>query len=119
MLSLPPTMRIFLCTEPTDMRRSFDRLALMVEQLIGQDPLSGHLFVFCNRRGDRVKLLFFDRDGYVIWYKRLEEGTFRMSSFDSSGANDFEVQSSDLMMLLEGIDVASVKRHRRYVRRQS
>jgi transposase len=77
MLSVPGQVKIFLCLEPADMRRSFDGLASMVEQVLGHNPLSGHLFVFCNKRSDRVKLLYWSGDGLVIWYKRLEEGTFR------------------------------------------
>lgn len=116
MLSMLPTVKIFLCTEPTDMRRSFDRLALMVQQIIGEDPLSGHLFVFCNRRGDRVKLMYWDRDGYALWYKRLEEGTFGVHSFEHNTSGGVELQSSDLMLLLEGIELSSVKRQPRYRR---
>jgi transposase len=76
MLSLSLPGRVFLCMLPTDMRKSFDSLAGLVEQELGQDPLAGDLFVFRSRRGDRLKLLYWDNDGLAIWYKRLEEGTF-------------------------------------------
>ena len=76
MLSLTLPGRVFLCTLPTDMRKSFDSLTGLVQQQLGQDPLSGDLFVFRSKRGDRVKLLYWDQDGLAIWYKRLEEGTF-------------------------------------------
>jgi transposase len=76
MLSLSLPGRVFLCLLPTDMRRSFDTLAGLVEQQLGQDPLAGDLFVFRSKRGDRLKLLYWDSDGLAIWYKRLEEGTF-------------------------------------------
>lgn len=108
MLSLPPSVRIFLCTEPTDMRRSFDGLAAMVERVFGQNPLSGHLFVFRNRRGDRLKILYWDRDGYALWQKRLEQGTFALPEHGG------EIRSSDLALLLEGIDLSSVRRTKRY-----
>jgi len=115
MLSLPPSVRIFLCLAPTDMRRSFDGLAAMVPASLSHDPLSGHLFVFRNRRGDRVKVLWWDRDGYALWYKRLESGVFRFPERNDSGA--VEVSSSDLTLVLEGIDVRGVRRDKRYRRR--
>ena len=76
MLSFPPAVRIWLCVQPTDLRKSFDSLAELVRQHLEANPLSGHVFVFRNRRSDRVKLLYWDEDGFVIVYKRLEEGTF-------------------------------------------
>ena len=81
---LPAAVRIFLCTRPTDMRKGFDGLQGMVREFLGQDPLSGHLFLFLNRRRDRIKLLWWDRDGLVIWYKRLEAGTFQQLDPDAS-----------------------------------
>lgn len=116
MLSLPPTVRIFLCLAPTDMRRSFDGLAAMVPAALSQDPLSGHLFVFRSRRGDRVKVLWWDRDGYALWYKRLESGVFAFPEPNASGA--VEVSAADLMLMLEGIDVRGVRRQKRYRRRE-
>jgi transposase len=113
MLSLPPSVRIFLCLAPMDMRRSFDGLAAHVEQVLAGDPLSGHLFVFRSRRGDRLKILYWDRDGYALWYKRLEQGVFR---FPEQSGDALEVRSPDLMLMLEGIDLAGVKRRKRYRR---
>lgn len=111
MLSLSPAVRIFLCTKPADMRRSFDGLSRMAEAVVRESPFSGHLFVFTNRRRDRVKILYWDRDGYAIWYKRLEAGTFR---FPEEGEGKVEVERSRLMLLLEGIDVTGTRRRRRY-----
>jgi transposase len=115
MLSIPGQVKIYLCVKPADMRRSFDGLAAMVEQVLGQDPLSGHLFVFRNRRGDRVKLLYWDRDGLAIWYKRLDEGTFRFP-VSRDGRSDVTIRATDLAMLLDGVDLSSVKRGKRYQR---
>lgn len=108
-------VRIFLCTSATDMRRGFDRLAGMVEQSLKQDPLSGNLFVFRNRPGDKLKILYWDKDGYCIWYKRLEEGTFRFPRV-AEGQSSAEVKASELAMLLEGIDLRSIKRGKRFGR---
>ena len=116
MLSLPSSVRIFLCVEVTDMRRGFDGLAAMVSERFEDDPLSGHLFVFRNRRRDRVKILYWDRDGYALWYKRLEKGTFRFPSVTSRRSRRVEVKASDLMMLLDGVDLRSVRREKRYAR---
>ena len=115
MLSLPPSVRIWLCSEPADMRRSFDGLANMVREHMGSDPLCGHLFVFRNRRRDRVKILYWDRDGLAIWYKRLEEGTLQFP-VPASDAQRVEVTPTELGMLLEGVDLSSVRRRRRHRR---
>jgi len=117
-LSLPASVRIFLCMEVTDMRRGFDGLAAMVMESLKDDPLSGHMFVFRNRRRDRVKILYWDRDGYALWYKRLEKGTFKFPSVTSSRSRRVEVKASDLMMLLDGVDLRSVRREKRYARAQ-
>lgn len=111
MLRLPPTVRVFLCLLPVDMRRSFDGLAAMADQVIRQDPLSGHLFVFRGRRGDRVKVLYWDRDGFALWYKRLEKGVFKFPSDDGEAK---EITAADLGLILEGIDLRSVKRQKRF-----
>jgi transposase len=123
MLSLSLPGRVFLCTLPTDMRKSFDSLAGLVEQQLGQDPLAGDLFVFRSKRGDRLKLLYWDSDGLAIWYKRLEEGTFVFPAPDqqrqSVGAHGLVIRPAELAMLLDGIDLAGVKRRKRYQRPQA
>ena len=113
MLTWPPTVRIFVSTQPTDMRRSFDGLAMMTRENMGQDPLSGHLFVFFNRRGDRVKIMFWDRSGFCIWYKRLEQGVFRLPQSIVNMPNP-EVEIADLSLILEGIDLSSARRRKRF-----
>lgn len=113
MLSLPAPVRIFVCLEPADMRRSFDGLAAMAEQVVEQDPLSGHLFVFRNRRGDRVKILWWDTDGYALFYKRLEAGVFKFPQRAGAAA---ELTRSDLALVLEGIELADAKQRKRYAR---
>jgi transposase len=115
MLSLPLPVRIFLCTQPADMRRSFDGLAQLVREFLGADPLSGHLFVFRSKRGDRLKMLYWLGDGLAIWYRRLEEGTFRFPAAPAEGYG-IEIRAADLAMLLDGVDLASVKRRKRYRR---
>ncbi len=114
MLTWPPTVRIFVSTQPTDMRRSFDGLAMMTRENMGQDPLSGHLFVFFNRRGDRVKIMFWDRSGYCIWYKRLEQGVFRLPQSTINTSNP-KVEVTDLLLILERIDLSSARCRKRFV----
>jgi transposase len=116
MLSLPASVPIYLCVQPTDMRKGFDSLAALARDWLGGDPLSGHLFVFRSRRGDRVKLLWWDRDGLALYYKRLEEGTFCFPVAVDHDAHRLEVSAQELSLLLWGIDPASVKRQRRYQR---
>jgi transposase len=113
MVSLPTSVRIWLATGATDLRKSFDSLAELVRQQLAADPLSGQLFVFRNKRADRVKLLYWDEDGFVIVYKRLEAGSFRFPQAEAAGV---EIRAADLQMLLDGIDLSSVKRQRRYRR---
>ena len=107
--------RIWLAVEATDMRCGFDRLAERVCSVIGQDPLSGHCFLFRSRRGDRLKILLWEQDGYVLWYKRLESGVFKLPRFDA-GARSVELRASELAMALDGIDVSKLKRVPRYER---
>ena len=122
MLSLSLPGRVFLCTLPTDMRKSFDSLSGLVEQELGLDPLSGDLFVFRSKRGDRLKLLFWDEDGLVLYYKRLEEGTFVLPQADGqrvrAGEHGLALKPAELAMLLAGIDL-NAKRHKRYQRPQA
>jgi transposase len=115
MLSFPPTVRIWLCTQWADLRRGFDGLAEMVRQHLREDPLSGHLFVFRNRRGDRVKILYWDEDGFVIVYKRLEEGTFRFPAV-AQGQQGVTLRAAELAMLLDGVDWQNARRSHRYRR---
>ena len=100
MLMLPSDVKIFVARQPTDLRKSIDGLVLLTQQLIQQDPLSGHLFVFINKVGHRVMILFWDRTGYVIWYKRLESARIRLPL---DGAATLELTSSQLALLLDGI----------------
>ena len=108
-------VRVYLCTSPADMRKGFDTLAAMVRNYLGYDPLSGHLFLFVGRSRDRIKIFYWDRDGYALWYKRLEQGTFRLPK-SKSDVSSVELKASELAMLLEGIDLRSIKRRARFQR---
>ena len=108
-------VRIFLCTTPTKMTYSFDGLMGRAREIFDQDPTSGHLFLFVNRDRDRMKILFWDRDGFCIWYKRLERGTFQLltTTDDEQG---IELSYSQLVKLLGGLDLRTGRRRRRYRR---
>ena len=117
---LSAAVRVFLYTRPTDMRKSFDGLQGLVREHLGQDPLSGHLFLFLSRRRDRVKMLLWKRDGLVIWYKRLEVGSFQQlnpaaCTGRSSGEAGVELSATELALLLTGVDLGSAQR-KRYAR---
>jgi transposase len=121
MLSLPASTRIFVYTGVTDMRRSFDRLAQMVEEHLEQDPESGYLYLFFNRRRDCVKMLLWEGDGFVIWYKRLEAGTFAVPTSvapraDGARMNGVQILARDLNLLLAGADPARFTRRKRFER---
>jgi transposase len=111
MILRPATVRIFLCTRATDMRKSFDGLSGLVQVCFQQELLTGHLFLFLNRRRDRLKILHFDRDGLVIWYKRLESGSFEMPA---AGDDGVELEPAQLAMILSGIDLQSARRRKRF-----
>jgi transposase len=116
MLSLPYSVRILLAREAADMRKGFDSLTHLVRSVLQEGPLSGHLFVFPNRRGDRMKLLLWDTDGFLILYKRLEKATFQFPAVTDALATSVKINATDLIMLLDGVDLQSVKRRPRYVR---
>jgi transposase len=117
-LTLPPSVRVFMCLAPADMRRSLDGLAALTREVIREDPLSGHLFVYFNRRRDRVKILFWDRSGLALYYKRLEKGRFRLAAFENDSSRA-EIESAELALILEGIDLANAKRRPRFAPRRS
>ena len=116
MLSFRHGTRVFISTEPTDMRKGFDGLSAIVEHGWGASPLSGDLFVFANRRRTLLKLLYWDADGYAIWYKRLERGNFRIPPPTVEGR--IELTAARLAMILEGIDIKNVRKRKRYRREQ-
>ena len=117
MVNLSLATQVFLCLTPTDMRKSFDSLAALVRDQLQRDPLSGHLFVFRSKRQDRIKLLYWDQDGYALWYKRLEKGnySFPIVSTDSD-LTTMQITSTDLALILAGIDLQQTKRRPRYHR---
>jgi len=110
---LSPAVRVYLATGTTDLRRSIDGLSMLVRDRLTLDPLSGHLFLFRNRRGDRLKVLAWDRSGFCVLYKRLEQGTF---AWPDDGTAVVEMRSSDLALLIAGVDVAQTRRRRWYER---
>ena len=110
-------IRIWLATEPADMRCGFDRLAELAQSVTDQNPLDGNLFLFRGRGGDRLKILYWDKDGWALWYKRLEEGVFKLPRIEP-GQSSIELRASELAMMLDGIDLKSVRRVKRYTRKK-
>lgn len=118
MVPLSSTLRFFLYAHATDMRKSFDGLSGLVTSALSRDPTSGDVYVFLNRRRDRMKLLLWDRTGFWLFYKRLEQGTFQLPTTVAEQAS-LELRYDELLLILEGIDLASIKRRRRYHRASS
>lgn len=104
-------VRVWLCTQPTDMRRSFNGLSAMVKHTLKDNPLSGHLYVFVNRKRTMIKVLFFDRNGYAIWSKRLEQGQFVIKHSEQEKQ---KLSFAQLQCLLEGIDISNARQYKRF-----
>jgi transposase len=113
MLSLSSNTKIFVASDPTDMRKGFDGLQGLVSGVLKEDPLSGHLFLFINRRRDKLKILYWDGDGLAIWYRRLEQGTFQTPKVRAD-QKSAEIRSDELTMLLRGVDYTNAQRRKRF-----
>jgi transposase len=111
-LNLPPTVRVFLGREPIDLRKSFDGLAAAVSGVLRRDPLCGHLFVFVNRRADRIKVIWYDGNGFALFYKRLERGRFHWLADAQAREACAEIRAVDLALILQGIDLRGARRRR-------
>lgn len=118
MIHLPASVRVYLCLTACDMRKSFDGLHALVREHLELDVFAGHLFVFASRHRDRIKILYWDRDGLAVWSKRLEEGTYAMP-FSDSGEVRREITAQELGALLSGIDLSQARRRKRYRRELS
>jgi transposase len=116
MIQLPASVRVYLCLSPCDMRRSFDGLHALVRDHLQLDAFAGHLYLFANRKKDRLKLLYWDNSGFAIWAKRLEAGTFAIPSGEP-GSRRFEITVEELGALLSGIDLDQANRRQRYRRK--
>jgi transposase len=113
MFLLSPQTKVFVARQVTDMRKSFRGLLALTEAVLREDPTSGHLFVFVNRRRDLLKILHWDGGGYWIWYRRLERGTFQLPAGEEEQVS-IELTSAQLSLILEGIDLTSVRQRLRY-----
>lgn len=111
MIGLPGTVRVFVAVAATDLRKGYDGLAQLARESIREDPLSGHLFVFANRKRDRIKIIYWDRDGFAIWMKRLEKGTYR---WPSPTADHVEWTAAELAAVLGGIDLKATRKRPRF-----
>jgi len=120
MFNLSNLTKIFVCTKPVDMRRSFNGLYALTQSVMQQDPFSGHLFLFKSRRGDFLKVFWWDRDGFAIFSKRLEIGSFQFPSvrFVDGSYEPIEIERSQFLLMLEGIDTDNIKKRRRYRREE-
>ena len=116
MIHLPGSVRVYLCLTPCDMRKSFDSLHALVREHLELDAFAGHLFVFASRRRDRIKILYWERDGFALWSKRLEEGTYVMPSATDATECRQEITTQELAALLSGIDLQQASRRKRYQR---
>ncbi len=116
MLTLPASVRIYVAAEAVDLRRGFDGLAAAVRGVIKQDPLNGHVFAFLNRRRNRIKLLVWDRTGYLLLYKRLERGTFHLITPAVPGERHVEMDAGELGLMMEGLDLRDARRRKRWRR---
>jgi transposase len=116
MIHLPASVRVYLCLSACDMRKSFDGLHALVRDYLALDAFAGHLFVFASRRRDRLKILYWDRDGFAIWSKRLEEGTYAVPLADRADEHRREITAQELGALLSGIDLSQAQRRKRYRR---
>ena len=115
MIALPPQIRVFLYRLPTDMRKSFNGLIALTESALKQDPLSGSLFVFVNRRRDRIKILYWGQTGFCIWYQQLQKGTYQLPTADAlEELETIEVTRSQLSLILDGIDLSSARQRMRF-----
>ena len=114
MLGNPLNTRIFLCTQDTDMRKSFDSLRGIIRSAMHLDPLSGSLFIFKNKRGDRIKCIYWDEDGFAMWYKVLQRGTFQFPDLQKYSSAGLEIDASTMRMILDGIDLGTIRRRPRF-----
>ena len=119
MLSLPPSVRLFIATQPIDGRKGADSLMVLVRDVLRLDPLSGHLFVFFSKRCDRVRIVYWDRDGIAMWTKRLERGRFRPTFCEDGEFTASAIEAAELALIIEGIDLTGAQRRPRWQPRRA